>query len=105
LNKRTLGAGAAAFLLSILFIVALCGFAVADHNMSTQGFGTHQPILKFSSDEEAFDFSFMGMGAHIPTQTLEDAAFYAQRMSVLLPPRLRLAAQLLQSAANASAQY
>lgn len=104
MNKRTLSTGATAFLLSILFIVALCGFAVADHNMSTQGFGPHQPIFTFSLDEDTAGFSFMGMGAGVPMQTLDDAAFYARRMSVLLPPRLRLAAQLLQSAVNAAAE-
>lgn len=97
--KRKLSAGAAAFMLSLLFLVTLCGFISAEHNMRELGFAEYEPMAQLTQREDgSVYFSFMGLDADIPAKVRSDAAFYAQRLSVLIPARIRLAAQLAAAA-------
>ncbi|RPF43160.1 hypothetical protein EDD70_2120 [Hydrogenoanaerobacterium saccharovorans] len=83
------------FFSTMVLMVLLCGFAVADNNTRQTGYGDFVPLLQAAqTDALHYNVSVMGEQYEVNVGCLNTAAGYLQKMSPYMPVKGRLAVKL-----------
>lgn len=99
--KRKIQLFCLSFFSTLAVVTLLCGFAVADENTRSTGYGSFVPMFSVSqTDALHHRISVMGNGYNISLESVNTAAKYAQKLVCFVPAGGRLGAKLAALAAE-----